>query len=53
MAHTSVDGHFLMVNQLLTQMLGATEKQLLSLHLQDFILASQRGQTAEDLTGSC
>ncbi len=49
MAHTSNDGHFLLVNQLLATMLGGTEKQLLNLHLQDFILASQRERNAADL----
>ena len=49
MAHTSIDGHFLMVNQLLTEMFGLTEKQILSLRKEDFVIASQRTQTEADL----
>ena len=42
MAHTTTAGHFLMVNQRVTEMLATPEKQLLGLSLEDFILPSQR-----------
>ena len=41
MAHTSTDGHFILVNQRLAQMLGAPVERLQSLRLQDFSLPSE------------
>jgi len=41
MAHTSTDGHFLLLNQRLAEMLGAQVEKLLSLRLQDFSLPSE------------
>lgn len=42
MAHTSTEGHFLLVNQRLAEMLRTPVEQLLSLCLQDFLMASER-----------
>jgi len=41
MAHTSTDGHFLLLNQRLAEMLGAPVDKLQSLRLQDFSLPSE------------
>ncbi len=43
MAHTSVEGRFLLVNQRLSEMLGLTREQLLALRLEDFLLPSEQG----------
>jgi PAS domain S-box-containing protein len=42
MAHTSVDGRFLLVNQRLGEMLGLPTGQLLALRVPDFVLPSER-----------
>lgn len=42
MAHTSTNGHFLLINQRLAEMLGAPVERLLALQLQDFLLPSER-----------
>ncbi len=56
MAHTSVGGRFVLVNQRLSEMLGVTREQLGSLRLKDFLLPSEQGTDAallhELLTGS-
>lgn len=44
MAHTSTGGRFLLVNQRLGEMLGTPVHKLTSLHLQDFLLPSEREQ---------
>ncbi len=46
MAHTSVQGRFLLVNQRLGEMLAVTEKQLHALRLEDFLLPSEQGLDA-------
>ena len=46
MAHTSVDGRFVLANQRLGEMLLVTEKQLHALRLEDFLLPSEQGQDA-------
>ena len=55
MAHTSVEGRFVLANQRLAEMLCVTEKQLHALRLEDFLLPSERGLDAalqsELLTG--
>ena len=43
MAHTSVQGRFLLVNQRLAQMLELAEDKLRALRLQDFLLPSEQG----------
>ncbi|MBB5063987.1 ATP-binding protein [Granulicella mallensis] len=42
MAHTSIEGRFLLVNQRLAGMLGEPIDKLLALQLRDFLLASER-----------
>ena len=42
MAHTAIDGRFLLVNQRLAERLGTTAEKLLSLRFQDFLLPSER-----------
>jgi PAS domain S-box-containing protein len=42
MAHTSIEGRFLLVNQRLAGMLGEPIDKLLALQLHDFLLASER-----------
>jgi len=42
MAHTAPDGHFLLINQRLADMLGAPVSKLLALKLADFLLPSER-----------
>ncbi len=42
MAHTAPDGHFLLINQRLADMLGAPVEKLLALKLEDFLLPSER-----------
>jgi PAS domain S-box-containing protein len=42
MAHTSIEGRFLLVNQRLVGMLGEPIDKLLALQLRDFLLASER-----------
>lgn len=42
MAHTALDGSFLLVNQRLADMLGLSRERLLALDLQDFLLPSER-----------
>jgi PAS domain S-box-containing protein len=44
MAHTSIAGDFLLVNQRLANMLGAPVEKILALQLQDFQLPSEREQ---------
>ena len=46
MAHTAVEGRFLVINQRLTEMLGLSEERLRSLSLEDFLLPSERGLDA-------
>jgi len=42
MAHTSIEGRFLLVNQRLAGMLGEPIEKLLALQLRDFLLSSER-----------
>jgi len=42
MAHTTTDGHFILVNQRLSELLGVPVERMLALNLQDFILPSER-----------
>ncbi len=44
MAHTSIDGRFLLVNQRLAEMLDAPLERILALQLKDFQLPSEREQ---------
>ncbi len=46
MAHTTVDGRFLMVNQRLSDLLLVAQEQLAALRLEDFLLPSERGLDA-------
>ncbi len=46
MAHTSVEGRFVLANQRLSEMLCVTEKQLHALRLEDFLLPSEQGLDA-------
>ena len=46
MAHTSTNGHFLLVNHRLSDMLQVPEDRLGSLRLEDFLLPSERGLDA-------
>ncbi len=46
MAHTTVNGHFVLVNQRLTQMLGLPQDKLIALKLEDFLLPSEQGLDA-------
>lgn len=46
MAHTAVDGRFVLVNQRLEEMFGLSHPQLISLRLEDFLLPSERGADA-------
>jgi PAS domain S-box-containing protein len=48
MAHTTIGGRFLLVNQRLAELLGQTLEQLLALRLHDFLLPSER-ETGADL----
>ncbi len=48
MAHTSVDGRFLLVNQRLGEMLCASMDKLLELRLTDFVLPSERDLAATE-----
>jgi PAS domain S-box-containing protein len=41
MAHTTIDGRFILVNQRLTECLNIPHDQLLTMRLQDFMLASE------------
>ncbi len=50
MAHTAVEGRFLLVNQRLTEMLGLPQDRLHSLFLSDFLLPSEQGLDAALLT---
>ena len=47
MAHTSVEGRFLLINQRLAERLGTSVEKLLSLRLWDFLLPSERSVDAE------
>lgn len=42
MAHTGTDGRFFLVNQRLGEMLGSPLESILALHMQDYLLASER-----------
>ncbi len=42
MAHTTVEGRFVLVNQRLTEMLGVPQDKLCALRLRDFVLPSER-----------
>jgi PAS domain S-box-containing protein len=46
MAHTTVDGRFLLVNQRLAGMLGISQERLVALRLEDFLLPSEQGLDA-------
>lgn len=46
MAHTTVEGQFLLVNQRLTGMLGLPADKLMALKLEDFLLPSEQGLDA-------
>src|SRR5579875_534208 len=50
MAHTSIGGKFLLVNQRLAEMLGIPVQRLSSLELHDFILPSERQIDASEFT---
>jgi PAS domain S-box-containing protein len=50
MAHTSTRGRFQLVNQRLAEMLGEPLDKLLSLHLSDFLLSSERDLEASERT---
>ncbi len=56
MAHTTVKGRFLLVNQRLAEMLDVPQQRLVSLRLEDFLLPSEQGMDAallaELLSGS-
>ena len=56
MAHTSTDSRFVLVNQRLAEMLGATVEHLLGLSLEDFLLPSERSrylrQIEDSISGS-
>jgi PAS domain S-box-containing protein len=47
MAHTTTDGRFLLVNQRLTECLNVPLDQLLTMHLHNFLLASENDIDAE------
>ena len=49
MAHTTPDGHFVMVNQRLAEMFGLSEDRLLGLSLDDFLLPSEHAAYREQL----
>lgn len=49
MAHTTVQGRFVLVNQRLTEMLGLTQEQLIALRVEDFLLPSERELDAAPL----
>lgn len=42
MAHTGTDGRFVLVNQRLAEMLNSPLENILALHMQDFLLSSER-----------
>ncbi len=46
MAHTTVNGHFVLVNQRLAEMLGLSQDKLTALKLEDFLLPSEQGLDA-------
>ncbi len=46
MAHTTVGGRFVLVNQRLQEMLGLPQQRLLALKLEDFLLPSEQGLDA-------
>ena len=46
MAHTTVDGRFVLVNQLLSEMLTLPVEKLRALRLEDFLLPSEQGLDA-------
>ena len=50
MAHTTVAGRFILVNQRLSEMLSLSRNQLAALKLEDFLLPSERGLDAALLT---
>lgn len=50
MAHTTVEGRFLLVNQRLAEMLGVEQSMLVALRLEDFLLPSEQGLDATLLT---
>ncbi len=46
MAHTTVQGQFVLVNQRLSEMLGLAQEKLAALELEDFLLPSEQGLDA-------
>jgi PAS domain S-box-containing protein len=50
MAHTSPTGSFVLANQRLAEMLGASESSLLGLSLEDFVLPSGREEFRQEIS---